>query len=98
MEVKEIIKQCYKIIKKYLPNSKVILFGSFSKGKALNYSDIDLAIDNFEKIDYKVINKIRDEIEELKTLRSIDIVDINNASSELKESILKEGIILNENS
>jgi hypothetical protein len=32
----------------------------------------------------------------LKTLRSIDIVDINNF--ELKESILKEGIILNENS
>jgi|FaiFalDrversion3_1042247.scaffolds.fasta_scaffold35492_1 predicted nucleotidyltransferase len=96
MEIKTLIKECYKIIKKYLPKSKVILFGSFAKNKALPYSDIDLAIDNNTKIDHNIFNKIKYEIEEIKTLRNIDIIDINNTSKELKESILKEGIILND--
>ncbi|MFH1643842.1 MAG: nucleotidyltransferase domain-containing protein [bacterium] len=92
------IKEKYKeilidIITKYLPNSKIYLFGSRATQTHHEGSDIDLALDNKEKIELKIIFKIQDEIEQTSIPLFVDIVDINTTSEKLKNEILKEGIL-----
>lgn len=83
MEKEEIIKQAVAIIKKHLSNDcKIYLFGSWAKGNALKTSDIDLGILNNEKTPWKTMTKIKDEIEDINTLRSIDVVDLNSVDED----------------
>lgn len=62
--------------------SEVILFGSWVKGTANERSDIDLAVTGV-----KDIEKLREDIEEIPTLRSFDVVDMEHCKNEL---LLKE--------
>ena len=81
------------IIKKYLPNSDVYLFGSRATKTQSEGSDIDLAIDNKKAIELKTIFRIQDEIERTSIPLFVDIVDLNTASEKLKNEIKKEGIL-----
>ena len=81
------------IIKKYLPNSKVYLFGSRATKKHREGSDIDLAIDNEKSLELKTIFRIQNEIEKTSIPLFVDIVDLNTASENLKNEIKKEGIL-----
>lgn len=47
------------IIHKYLPNCKVWLFGSRARNQEHAGSDIDLALDNGEKIPWRTITIVR---------------------------------------
>lgn len=67
---------------KYYEVQEVILFGSWAKGTANERSDIDIAVRGV-----KDIEKFREDIEDIPTLRSFDIVDIENCKNEL---LLKE--------
>lgn len=69
--------------------SEIILFGSRAKGLSTERSDIDIAVlDNNNNI-----KKFRESVELIKTLRNIDIVDLNNCSNNLLlEEIEKYGI------
>ena len=67
---------------KYYEVQEVILFGSWAKGTANERSDIDIAVRGV-----KDIEKLREDIEDIPTLRSFDIVDIENCKNEL---LLKE--------
>ena len=67
---------------KYYEAQEVILFGSWAKGTANERSDIDIAVKGV-----KDIEKLREDIEDIPTLRSFDIVDIENCKNEL---LLKE--------
>ena len=67
---------------KYYEVQEVILFGSWAKGTANEHSDIDIAVRGV-----KDIEKLREDIEDIPTLRSFDIVDIENCKNEL---LLKE--------
>ena len=51
--VKKEIKDYIEILKKEIPLRKVILYGSYAKGKPKEYSDIDIAIisPSFYKLD-----------------------------------------------
>ena len=62
--------------------SEVILFGSWVKGTANERSDIDLAVTGV-----KDIEKLREDIEDIPTLRSFDVVDMEHCKNEL---LLKE--------
>jgi len=59
-----------------------LLFGSWAKGTANEYSDIDIAVRGT-----KDIEKLREDIEGILTLRSFDIVDMESCKNEL---LLKE--------
>lgn len=67
---------------KYYDVREVILFGSWAKGTANERSDIDIAVRGV-----KDIEKLREDIEDIPTLRSFDIVDMENCKNEL---LLKE--------
>lgn len=95
-------KQICEIIKKFIPNCKIILFGSRARNTHQPGADIDIAIlkkqvppstDTETPIDKKVLGLIEEEIEETSIPLFVDLIDLQNTSEELKEKIKKEGIL-----
>ena len=92
----EILAEVAHIIARFLPDARIFLFGSRARGDAEQTSDFDFAIDAGSKIPLDAIARIEDEIEELRTLKSIDIVDLNRVNPAFKTIILKTGVILHD--
>ena len=66
---------------------EVILFGSRAKGRTHEKSDFDIAVSGV-----KDIEELREQIEEIPTLYSFDIVDLDECTNYLlKEEIAKYG-------
>ena len=67
--------------------AEVILFGSRAKGTALERSDIDIAVSGTNDID-----ALEEEIEEIPTLLTVDLLDMDTCRNELiLEDIRKYG-------
>ena len=88
----EILAEVADIIARFLPDAQIFLFGSRARGGAEQPSDFDFAIDVGSKIPLDVIARIEDEIGELRTLKSIDIVDLHRVNPPFKTIILKTGV------
>lgn len=84
MTLDQIIERVKQIGEKYHAE-QVILFGSFAKGTATKYSDIDIAVSGVENI-----GAFRQDIEEIETLRSFDIVDMETCQNELLLEEIKQ--------
>lgn len=84
MQIEEILQEIIRICKN---NSvtKVILFGSRAKGTALERSDIDIAV-----CGTKDIEKLREELEDIPTLYTIDVVDMDECRNELLLEDIKQ--------
>lgn len=93
MKIQEIEQRCADIIKSYLPNEKwhIWLFGSQAKGTASSRSDVDIAICGDTEVPWDIMSRIRDKINEIRTLRSIDLLDIHCVDSSLSEQIFRHG-------
>ena len=77
MSIEEILERVIHICK-YHKIQEVILFGSWAKGTANERSDIDIAVRGV-----KDIEELREDVEEIPTLRSFDIVEIEKCKNEL---------------
>ncbi|MEA3283029.1 MAG: nucleotidyltransferase domain-containing protein [Euryarchaeota archaeon] len=88
----EILADAANIIARHLPDARIFLFGSRAKGDARETSDFDIAVDAGSKISFGVIARIKDEIDELRTLKSIDIIDLNRVNPKFKEIVRKSGV------
>lgn len=87
-QIKEVSLQ-YKV-------DKLVLFGSRARGDHTPVSDYDIAI--FEN-QLSALDKarLRDDIDEIATLKKIDIIFVQeNSTDELMESIKRDGVILYE--
>lgn len=84
MQIEEILQEIIRICKN---NSvtKVILFGSRAKGTALERSDIDIVVCGVEDIE-----KLREELEDITTLYTIDVVDMDECGNELLLEDIKQ--------
>ena len=77
-------------------DADIILFGSRARGDYSRISDIDIAI----KFKNNTIDKkkkfvlLKDKLENLNIPYKIDLLDLDKVSLEMKEIILKEGIVL----
>ena len=77
MKVEDVIEAAVKLCREF--NAKeVILFGSRAKDTAIERSDIDIAVSGVENIDLLI-----QKIEEIPTLYSIDIVNMDDCKNEL---------------
>lgn len=95
MKKEDIIKEAVNIIKKYLTgNYKILLFGSWVRGDALETSDIDIGILGDEEVPWNIMAKILSEKENIYTLRAIDIVDLRAKNEKFSENVLKYGKVL----
>lgn len=81
------------IIHKHVPGCVIYLFGSRARKKHHVGSDIDLAIDAHQVLDSSVVGNIKEEIEESTIPYFVDVIDFNDVSADMKEEILKDGII-----
>ncbi|RLD16090.1 MAG: nucleotidyltransferase domain-containing protein [Caldiserica bacterium] len=75
---KEVLKKIKKIGKKY-KLKLVILFGSILEGKIHSRSDIDIAMDTYENVDFKKYLKILSEFQATFSKRKVDICYIKRA-------------------
>ena len=70
---------------------KLFLFGSRENGKSMERSDIDIAIMTNEKMDASILAKIREEIENISTLLTIDFVDLSTVDDDFRNHVLETG-------
>ncbi|NPA11620.1 MAG: nucleotidyltransferase domain-containing protein [Epsilonproteobacteria bacterium] len=78
-------------LKKHSPK-KVLLFGSRARGDNLKNSDIDIAVDL--KLNFREKRKLKEIIDNIAGIYSVDLVFFDDMSDEFKEVVLKEGIEL----
>ena len=86
-------KQILEIVQAVLPGCKVYLFGSRARQEHDVGADIDIALDAGKKIEMKKIFAIKDKIEESTIPLFVDVVDLHDASEELKKEIQSEGVL-----
>ena len=81
-----VIRSIKETVSSIIPkDAKVILFGSRAKGTALERSDIDIAVCGEEDIE-----KLREELEDIPTLYTIDVLDMDECGNELLLEDIKQ--------
>ena len=78
------------IILPEIPNVEIYIFGSRVQGNALEYSDVDIALKNEEKISIESILKLRIKFENSTFPYKVDIVDLKNLKDEFRGIIEKD--------
>jgi predicted nucleotidyltransferase len=81
------------IIIRYVPDAKIILYGSRARGNDKTGSDIDIALDMGSTIDSALINNITWDLEDSNLPIFFDIVDYAKMPEAMKKNILKDGVI-----
>jgi len=97
LDNKQILDNIIKIILKYLPNDdieEIFLFGSRANNSNENFSDFDIGIKTNSSLPLSILQKIEDEIDELNTLKSFDIIDFSSVTNEFVEEVKKNKRIL----
>jgi predicted nucleotidyltransferase len=72
----------------------VYLFGSWAGGRALNVSDLDIAFDIGAILDLDTYTDMTLEVDDLLTLRKIDLVDVHTVGTGFRQTILQQGELL----
>ena len=72
--------------------AKVCLFGSFARGEARRYSDIDVAISPLEPLPPGLLLEIEEALDQSEVLYPVELVDLTTASESLRERVAAEGI------
>lgn len=98
MREKDIFSIIVKSVRNHvaLPHYTVFLFGSRAEGHYTNRSDYDIGIKADKKIPPHQIEQIREEIDKIRILQKIDIVDFKRVSSDFSNMALKESRLLYE--
>lgn len=73
-------------VQSFLPDCRVYLFGSRTKGTAKKYSDADIALDS-PILNESILCKIKNEFENSTIPYEVDVIDINNISDRFLEQI-----------
>jgi len=81
------------ILIKYLPDAKIILYGSRARGDFKEGSDIDVSVDSGSKIEDILMGKIMGDLEESNLPINYDIVDFWSVSNDMQKKIMEDGIL-----
>ena len=73
---------------------RLYLFGSWARGRALPISDLDIALDTGKPIEPAIFMKIADALDELPTLRRVDVLDLRSVDQEFRSRVLQEGVLV----
>jgi predicted nucleotidyltransferase len=72
---------------------KIVLFGSRARGDNYVFSDVDIGIMPYGKLDRGKITLLREKIENLNIPYRVEIVSFMEVSKEFKQEALKEAVI-----
>jgi predicted nucleotidyltransferase len=84
------LKTILGIINRFIPGCEVRVFGSRFKHTAKRHSDLDLILVADKRIDFKLLWKAKESLEESDIPFRVDIIDWNAISAEFKRSIGSE--------
>jgi len=73
---------------------EVFLFGSFVRGEARSNSDLDVAFGFLQAPEARLESALHSALDELPTIRPIDLVDLRYASESLVKAVKAFGIPL----
>jgi predicted nucleotidyltransferase len=79
------------ILKQFVPDCEVRVFGSRYNGNVKEYSDLDLTIVGKEKLDWKILADIKEAFEESDLPFRVDLLDWNAISLEFRKVIVERG-------
>ena len=83
------------ILKRHLPNAyQAVLFGSRAAGQARSSSDWDIGLLGPAALRGAMVESIRDELEELPTLHTFDVVDLMAVPPAFREAALRKAVKL----
>lgn len=85
------INEIVKLLERNKFKGIVYLFGSSVRGDFRITSDIDIAIDNVSDKDFITISEA---IYDILTPYKIDIVNLSKVSSDFKDKVLSEGVVI----
>ncbi len=71
---------------------RVLLFGSWARGEAREGSDIDVAVLPVAPLPVGLLAELREELEEASVVARVDVVDLREASPELRRAVEREGV------
>ena len=83
-----------KTLKTIAPDYEVRVFGSRVTGHAKEFSDVDLALIGKEKIDWQLIEQLKDAFSESDLPYMVDVLDWNAISKEFQNLIEKQSVTI----
>jgi len=90
------LNKIIKLIKDDLKPKKIILFGSRAKGEEHKGSDIDLCVIGAEDFGKSKVRKLKEKIDEVSGLYSVDLIFYEKIDDEFKNLIIKNGKVIYE--
>lgn len=84
-------KELKRIIFKYFPHIKILVFGSRSNGKFRPTSDLDLCLRGKSPLDLSQWSKCEEEISSTDIPFKIDLSDWHRMSAEFQEIVTEKG-------
>lgn len=93
--LENIIAEIVKAIRLHSDPEKIILFGSRAQGYETERSDIDIAVQDALVTD-RQMRLIREAVEDIRTLRKIDIVWLERISEDFRQEIFRTGKVIYE--
>jgi predicted nucleotidyltransferase len=97
VEIRPLLDRIRQVVRKYLQDRayRVLLFGSWATLSSHPASDdIDIGILGLAPVDDLVIARIRDKIEQLPTLRKIEVVDLRHVEPRFREAAQQQAELL----
>jgi predicted nucleotidyltransferase len=79
------------IIRQFAPGVEIRVFGSRFTGTAKPYSDLDLALAGKDKLDIRLIARIKEAFEESPLPFRVDVLDWNAITVEFRKVIEEKG-------
>ncbi len=76
--------------------ARVYLFGSQATGKAVAFSDIDVAILPLQPLPDSLFFEIRDMLEESNVVRTVDVVNLQEVGEKFRQQVIQEGVLWTE--
>jgi len=92
----EKLEKIVKVLSENLKPKKIILFGSRAKGNNYNGSDIDLCVVGAKELDKRNLRKLKEKIDDISGLYSVDLIFYEKIDEEFKKIILETGKVIYE--
>lgn len=80
------------ILKRRIPDIRVLAFGSRTTGSARRYSDLDLALETAVALPLPVIFDLQEDFSTSDLPFSVDIVDMSRVSHEFRQKVLSHSL------
>ena len=70
----------------------VYLFGSWARGEAASYSDIDIAVDSPHPLPRGFLSQLRERFEESAIPYRVEVVDLRRTDPAFRQRVIQEGV------